>query len=210
MPSRNGHNQGSSAFPLHLQIQPDQYSTHQPSVEPAQVSVLESHCNENFGAMLSQQQGKPPVLYPCAFFSRKLCPAERSYNIGNCELLAIKLILEEWRHWLVGAKHQFEVITDHRNLEYLREAKRLNPRQAHGSMSLLLTCPGNKNIKADALSCLHLSFTTRASSHHDSHPVVIGESNCETTRFEPAPPGGPEGWLCVPSALRLSLTDSGL
>jgi len=43
-------------------------------------------------------------------------------NYTNCELLAIKLALEEWRHWLEGAKHPFEVITDHRNLEYLREA----------------------------------------------------------------------------------------
>lgn len=39
------------------------------------------------------------------------------------ELLAIKLALKEWKHWLEGAKHQFEVITDDRNLEYLREAQ---------------------------------------------------------------------------------------
>ncbi|KAK3523568.1 hypothetical protein QTP70_002476 [Hemibagrus guttatus] len=38
--------------------------------------------------------------------------------------------LEEWRHWLEGARHPFQVLTDHRNLEYLRGAKRLNPRQA--------------------------------------------------------------------------------
>ncbi|KAK3570245.1 hypothetical protein QTP86_017134, partial [Hemibagrus guttatus] len=28
--------------------------------------------------------------------------------------------LEEWRHWLKGARHPFLVLTDHRNLEYLR------------------------------------------------------------------------------------------
>lgn len=40
----------------------------------------------------------------------------------------IKLALEEWKHWLKVAGHPFLVLTDHRNLEYLCEAKRLNPR----------------------------------------------------------------------------------
>lgn len=67
------------------------------------------------GAVLSQRVGVPPKLHPCAFFSKKLSPAEQNYDIGNRELLAIKLALEEWRHWLEGANHPFEVITDHRN-----------------------------------------------------------------------------------------------
>ncbi len=82
------------------------------------------------GAVLSKHHGEPPKLHPCAYFSRKLSPAEQNYDIGNRELLAIKFALEEWRHWLEGAVHPFQVITDHRNLEYLRDAKRLNPRQA--------------------------------------------------------------------------------
>ncbi|KAL0147984.1 hypothetical protein M9458_056711 [Cirrhinus mrigala] len=36
-------------------------------------------------------------------FSHRLSPAERNYDIGNRELLAIKLALEEWRHWLEGS-----------------------------------------------------------------------------------------------------------
>ncbi|KAL0150107.1 hypothetical protein M9458_054534 [Cirrhinus mrigala] len=80
------------------------------------------------GAVLSQYHGTPKVLHPCAYFSRKLSPAERNYDIGNRELLAIKLALEEWRHWLEGAIHSFQVITDHKNLQYLRDAKRLCPR----------------------------------------------------------------------------------
>ncbi len=52
------------------------------------------------GAVLSQRRGEAPVLHPCAFFSKKLSPAEQNYDIGNRELLAIKLVLEEWRHWL--------------------------------------------------------------------------------------------------------------
>ncbi len=55
--------------------------------------------------MLSQRQGNPPKLYPCAFFSRKLNPTEQNYDVGNCELLAMKAAFEEWRHWLEGARH---------------------------------------------------------------------------------------------------------
>ncbi|XP_038850015.1 uncharacterized protein LOC120048251 isoform X2 [Salvelinus namaycush] len=49
---------------------------------------------------------------------------------GNRELLAVKMALQEWRHWLEGAEHQFIVWTDHKNLENLRTAKCLNSRQA--------------------------------------------------------------------------------
>ncbi|CAJ0960985.1 unnamed protein product [Ranitomeya imitator] len=71
----------------------------------------------------------------------KFSPAERNYDVGNRELLAMKWAFEEWRHWLEGAKHRVVVLTDHKNLTYLESAKRLNPRQAR-----------SKNVKADALS----------------------------------------------------------
>lgn len=70
----------------------------------------------------------------------------------------MKLALEEWWHWLEGASQQFQVWTDHRNLEYLRSAKRLNPRQARWSLFfdrfnfVLSVRQGYKNGKADALS----------------------------------------------------------
>ncbi len=65
-------------------------------------------------------------LHPCAFFSHRLSPAERNYDIGNSELLAVKLALEEWLHWLEGSGVPFVVWTDHKNLEYIQSAKRLN------------------------------------------------------------------------------------
>ncbi|KAK3560626.1 hypothetical protein QTP86_014401, partial [Hemibagrus guttatus] len=86
--------------------------------------------SSGLGAVLSQQHGEPSKLHPCAFYSRKLTSAEVNYDLGNRELLAIKAALEEWRHWLEGARHPFQILMDHRNLEYLRGAKRLNPRQA--------------------------------------------------------------------------------
>lgn len=97
-------------------------------------------------------------LYPIAFFSRKLNSAKRNYDVGNRELLAVKLALEEWRHWLEGAQHPFVVLTNHKNLQYVQTAKRLNPRQARwalfftGFNFILSYRPGSKNGKANALS----------------------------------------------------------
>ncbi|KAL0176595.1 hypothetical protein M9458_028925, partial [Cirrhinus mrigala] len=87
-----------------------------------------------------QYYHKRPVSHPSSipvlFFSRKLSPAEQNYDVGNRELLAIKLALEEWRYWLEGANHPFIIITDHKNLQYLHEARRLNPRQARWALFL--------------------------------------------------------------------------
>ena len=49
--------------------------------------------------------------------------------------------MEEWRQFLEGAEHQFEVWTDQKNLEYFMTAKKLNHRQARWSLSVLLTAP---------------------------------------------------------------------
>jgi hypothetical protein len=66
--------------------------------------------------------------------------------------------MEEWRHFLEGAEHSFEVWTDHKNLEYFRSAKKLNRRQARWSLFLarfdfvLHHRPGKSMGKSDALS----------------------------------------------------------
>ncbi|KAI2668646.1 Transposon Tf2-9 polyprotein [Labeo rohita] len=121
------------------------------------------------GAVLSQQQqqGKSTELHPCAYYSKKLSPAECNYDIGNRELLAIKLALKEWRHWLEGSIHPFQVLTDHKNLQYLRDAKRLTPRQARWALFFtrfqfsISYRPGAKNVRADALSRIHSTEETQ-------------------------------------------------
>jgi len=90
--------------------------------------------NEGVGAVLSQRSAQDNKLHPCAFLSRKLTDAERNYDVGNKELLAVKIALEDWRHWLEGAEQPFLVWTDHKNLEFIRKSKRLNPRQARWSL----------------------------------------------------------------------------
>ena len=69
----------------------------------------------------------------------------------------MKVALEEWRHWLKEVKHPFLVSMDHKNLEYIRSAKRLNSRQARWALFFnhidfsLSYHPSTKNIKPDAL-----------------------------------------------------------
>ena len=62
------------------------------------------------GAILSQRSQHDNSVHPCAYFSQSLSPAERNYDVGDRELLAIKLALEELkRHWLEGAEQPFVV-----------------------------------------------------------------------------------------------------
>jgi hypothetical protein len=51
-------------------------------------------------------------------------------------MLAVMRSLEEWRHFLEGAKQKVEIWTDHKNLEYFMTVKKLNHRQAHWSLYL--------------------------------------------------------------------------
>ena len=70
--------------------------------------------NDGVGAVLSQQSEKDGKMHPYAFLSRRLSRAERNYEVGNHELLAVKLASEEWTHWLEGAEQPFIVWTDHK------------------------------------------------------------------------------------------------
>ena len=80
------------------------------------------------GAVLSQEQnGK---WHPVAFLSKSFNDAERNYEIYDKEMLAIMTALEEWRQYLLGTREPFEIWTDHLNLMYFREARKLNRRQA--------------------------------------------------------------------------------
>ena len=184
--------------------------------DPALPFIVEVDASEvGVGAVLYQRSGDPAKLHPCAFFSRKLSPAEHNYDVGDRELLAVKMALEEWRHWLEGALHPFLVLTDHRNLEYLRSARRLNPRQARWAIFFVRFAftisyrPGSKNIKADALSRRY------DSAAGDKSPTTIlpdavflcpiawdlDADITQARRQDPTPPSCPRNREYVPLAL---------
>ena len=85
-------------------------------------------------AVLSQENPDNGKWHPVAFLSKSLSPVERNYEIHNKEVLVIVQALEEWRHFMEGTEHQFEIWTDHKNLEYFMMAKKLNRRQARWSV----------------------------------------------------------------------------
>lgn len=72
--------------------------------------------------MLSQCSGPDNWLHPCAFYSHRFTTTESNYDVGNYELLAVKLALEEWLHLLEGADHPFAVWTSHKKLVYIQSA----------------------------------------------------------------------------------------
>lgn len=185
--------------------------------DPSLQFVMEVDASDvGIGAVLSQRSPEDNRLHPCAFLSQKLSPAERNYDVGNRELLAVNVALEEWRHWLEGASLPFLVWTDHKNLEYLRTAKRLNPRQARWALFFnrfnftLSYRPGSKNVKPDALSRV---FSPEI---EETDPVTILPPSCvvgaftwdietqvrEALRGCAIPDGVPPNRLFVPVSLR--------
>jgi len=63
---------------------------------------------------------------PVAFISKSLNATERNYEIHNKEMLAIIRCLKAWRHYLEGAKLEFEIWMDHKNLQYFMISQKLN------------------------------------------------------------------------------------
>ena len=58
--------------------------------------VVEVDASEvGVGAILSQRSLSDDKVHPCAYFSHRLSPSERNYDVGNRELLAIRLALGE-------------------------------------------------------------------------------------------------------------------
>jgi len=109
-------------------------------------------------AVLSQQLPGEEKWHPVAFYSKSLSPVERNYEIHDKEMLTIICALEEWRHFLEGARHLVEIWTDHKNLEYFMTAKKLNCCQARWFLYLacfdfrLIHRPGRSMEKPDTLS----------------------------------------------------------
>jgi hypothetical protein len=106
--------------------------------------------------VLSQEQDG--VWQPVAFMSHGLNKTERNYEIYDKEMLAIMLALEEWRQMLLGTRQEFEILTDHQNLQYFKKPQKLNRCQARWIIELaqynflLRHRPGALNKQADLLS----------------------------------------------------------
>ena len=73
---------------------------------------------------------------PVAFISKLLNATEQNYEIHDKEMLAVIRCLEAWRHYLERAKLEFEIWTDHKNLQYFMTSQKLNRRQVRWALYL--------------------------------------------------------------------------
>ena len=93
-----------------------------------------------------------------AFIFKSLNAIERNCEIHDKEMLAVIKCLEAWRYYLEGAKLEFEIWTDHKNLQYFMMSQKLNQRQARWALYLsqfnfvLKHGPEKSMRKADGLS----------------------------------------------------------
>ena len=72
------------------------------------VFYLESNASDYAtGAVLSIE--KEGVWHPIAFSSHSMTPQEWNYLIADKEMLLVIQALKQWRHYLEGARHQFEI-----------------------------------------------------------------------------------------------------
>jgi transposase InsO family protein len=108
------------------------------------------------GAVLSiEQNGK---WHPVAFSSHSMSPEERNYPVADKGMLSVIRSLEQWRHYLEGAHHEFEIWNDHANLQWFMKHQDLNRRQARWAQYLSrfnfkwLHKAGSTMGKADVLS----------------------------------------------------------
>lgn len=121
-------------------------------------TVLETDASDWASGGVLSQYDNDNVLRPVAYFSSKHSAAECNYEIYDKELLAIIKSMEEWRPELQGSQQEFEILTDHKNLEYFTTTKALNQRQVRWSEFLsqynfrIVYRPGAKAIRPDALS----------------------------------------------------------
>jgi hypothetical protein len=121
-------------------------------------TVLETDASDWASGGILSQYDDEGRLRPVAYFSARHSAQECNYEIYDKELLAIVKALEEWRPELQGTQEPFQVITDHKNLEYFTTTKALNQRQVRWSEFLsqfnfrIVYRPGSRAVKPDALS----------------------------------------------------------
>lgn len=122
------------------------------------------------GGVLSQYNEKGELL-PCAFFSKKLLPAECNYGIADKEMLSIIRCLNEWDADLRSLSKPFVVYSDHKNLEVFTKKQRLNERQIRWAEVLgkydfkIVHRPGKEMIVPDILSRREQDLPTTLEDH---------------------------------------------
>ncbi|OWZ04564.1 Retroelement pol Polyprotein [Phytophthora megakarya] len=120
------------------------------------------------GGVLSQVHSGQD--HPIAFFSKKLGPHEINWPTHEKELLAIRLALEKWRHYLYG--REFDIYTDNTACKWFLHHPKVSPKLARFLTFFaqftfkLHHVKGQLNVVADALSRPPMEVMSNVSFHH--------------------------------------------
>jgi hypothetical protein len=100
---------------------------------------------------------KPGPQWPVGFHSQKFTSMEQNYPIYDREFLAIMHGLQAWAHLLKGTEQPILVFTNHANLHYYRDPRKIGPQVAsylpkQEQYNILLEYKPGATNHADALS----------------------------------------------------------
>ena len=93
--------------------------------------IVEIDSSDYVSSGVFSHLGDNRLLYPIAFFSKNLNPAECVYEIYDKELLAIIRCFKQWRPELEETRVSIKVIINYKSLEYFLTTKKLIRHQAH-------------------------------------------------------------------------------
>jgi hypothetical protein len=96
--------------------------------DPVKPVTIETDASDYAIGAVCSQSDEYGVLHPVAYYSRKLKDAERNYDIHDQELLVIIDALRKWDTYCNTMRPRIEILTDHKNLEYLKTTHDLNLR----------------------------------------------------------------------------------
>ncbi len=99
--------------------------------DPEKVFYLQTDTStKGVGAVLTQEVDQSKKRKPITYYSATFSLAKENYDIYEKEFLAVLKALENWRAHLIWTKKPFIIETDHKNLTYWKEPKKLTGRTA--------------------------------------------------------------------------------
>jgi hypothetical protein len=94
--------------------------------DPTKMFYLQTDASSSgAGAILTQEIDGSKKRKPIAYFSCTFSPAEANYDIYKKEFLVVIKAIKHWRAHLIWTKQLFIIKTNHKNLTYWKEPKKL-------------------------------------------------------------------------------------